>query len=115
MSDNVLNLEARLRAVELEYQRVRARFVGGAVIAVVALGVWGSQPAAQQSNDPLRVRGLVIEDANGRPRIVMGTALSDGRVGLQINDANGAERLGMSLQANGNMVLGLDAPPGHGG
>ena len=67
----------------------------------------------------LRVRGLVIEDADGKDRIVMGAPLPEiGRirpaVGMAINDENGFERWGVTLQSNGSMGMGFDAPPGTG-
>jgi hypothetical protein len=59
---------------------------------------------------------LIVEEANGQPRVVLGAPIanSSGRTGLRINDAAGVERLGISLQTNGSMVIGLDAPPGTG-
>jgi hypothetical protein len=36
------------------------------------------------------------------------------RIGLRINDPNGAERFGASYMEDGRVVLGLDAPPGTG-
>jgi len=86
------------------------------ILALLGCAFWTTRASAQQSLDPLRVRGLIIEDANDQPRIVLGAPIanSSGRTGLRINDPAGVERLGISLQTNGSMVIGLDAPPGTG-
>ena len=75
--------------------------------------VQGQQPGTP---DVIRARTILVEDAAGQPRIVLGAPMpqSGNRVGLRINDDRGVERLGMSLQPNGSMVLGFDAPPGTG-
>jgi hypothetical protein len=39
---------------------------------------------------------------------------SSNRTGIRINDASGAERVGMVVTDAGNAVIGLDAPPGTG-
>jgi hypothetical protein len=72
------------------------------------------------SHDALRTKSLIIEDAAGRPRIVMGApipernAAGNPRAGLIINDAAGVERFGLGLQDSGRVVMGFDAPPGKG-
>jgi hypothetical protein len=72
------------------------------------------------SQDPLRAKGLIIEDSTGRPRIMIGAPIPDRnaggnpRTGLIINDAAGVERFGLGLLESGRMVMGLDAPPGKG-
>jgi hypothetical protein len=63
------------------------------------------------------VKQLIIEDAQGRPRVVLGPLDAQGnnrRVGIRINDPNGAERYGVAFVEGGRMVVGLDAPPGTG-
>jgi hypothetical protein len=88
-----------------------------AAIGLLAMG----EPSAQGSQS-VRARSLIIEDEAGRERILIGAPVPDPRegkrispsVGLVINDENGFERFGVNLQANGRMLVGLDAPPGTG-
>lgn len=79
--------------------------------------------AGRTAPDVLHVRGLVVEDAAGRPRIVLGAPVPDpkeGRrnapaTGMVINDTAGYERFGLGLNAaTGSMGMGFDAPPGTG-
>jgi hypothetical protein len=88
-----------------------------AVMGLIVALLWMPRSSAQSSTDPLRVRGLIVEDASGRPRVVVGPvdAQSSVRgVGLRINDINGVERFGLSLKESGSMGMGFDAPPGTG-
>lgn len=83
------------------------------IISTATLAHVNAQPAAT-----LRLRELVIEDAQGRPRIVMQAPIAEGpssqRTGIKINDAAGAERIGIIVTDGGNAVIGLDAPRGTG-
>ncbi len=110
-------LERRLRF----FQTACALGVFGLVAyACTALPKAQAQPEA--SPDILRVRGIIIEDEQGRDRIVLGAPVpdpSEGRrispaVGMVINDTAGNERFGVGLQANGRMNMGFDAPLGTG-
>jgi hypothetical protein len=109
-----------VRVVSLGRQ-VRCLQIALGAVLVAALGLPVSIETSAQDPKSLRLRSLVIEDEEGRNRIVMGAPIPEpeGRrispsVGLAINDENGAERFGVGLQANGRMVMGLDAPPGTG-
>jgi hypothetical protein len=102
-------------------RQVRRLQVTVAVILLVGLGLLVSMDISAEDVRNLRARSLIIEDEAGRDRIVVGAPIPEpeGRrispsVGLVINDENGAERFGVGLQANGRMVMGLDAPPGTG-
>jgi len=61
----------------------------------------------QDSQDVLRVKGLIVEDAEGRPRIVLGAPLaelegrvrSDPAVGLVVLDENGRDRVSVGSPA----------------
>ncbi len=115
MSDILLNA----RLVQLERSLRRHRLTMG-LFALLPLGavltpVTRAQPAA---TDVIRTRNLVVEDALGRPRIVMGAPLPSigglPRSGIRINDPDGAERLGLNLFEDGRMLIGLDAPRGAG-
>jgi hypothetical protein len=106
---------ARLNRLE---RQLRVLKIAAAVLAVLAL-VMSLAPgsAAQQAGTAMRVKQLVIEDADGRSRLVLGPLDASGnnrRIGMRINDPNGAERFGVSYMEDGRMGLGLDAPPGKG-
>lgn len=108
-------LRARLAALEAQARVFRTGFV--LVIVLMVASQWMPRSSAQSSTDPLRVRGVIVEDANGRPRVVLGpmdAQPSVRGVGLRINDVNGVERFGLSLKENGSMGMGFDAPPGTG-
>jgi hypothetical protein len=100
----------------LEHQ-LRWFKVAAVVLAVLALAFALSPRSAAQQPESVRVRQLIVEDANGRPRVVLGPLDAPGnnrRIGMKINDPNGAERFGVSYMSDGRMGLGLDAPPGVG-
>ena len=118
MDNSSPDIELRVRTLE--------RQVGGfqiaaalATVLVVVSAIWSAVVQAQDSK-LMRVRSLIIEDASGRDRILLGAPLADpqGRVstssGLKINDQNGVERFAVGLLDNGRVVMGFDAPPGTG-
>lgn len=100
----------------LEHQ-LRWFKIAAVVLAVLAaMFAMAPRPYAQQP-ESLRVRQLIVEDANGRPRLVLGGLDAPGnyrRIGMRINDPSGAERFGVSYMESGLVGLGLDAPPGTG-
>lgn len=105
------------RMAALESQNRIFRLVLVVMLVHLAMSAWMPRSQARQSNDPLRVRGLIVEDANGRARIVLGSVdpkPSPRGVGLRINDTNGVERFGLTLNERGAVVMGFDAPPGTG-
>lgn len=103
LSERIEELERRLR---------RSRRLGVAAIALA--GVAGLLGAADRLNaqdgpaDILHLRGLVIEDAEGRPRIVMGAPAprlagrkrKDDLVGIAYLGENGADRLTFGEEPN---------------
>src|SRR5688500_16389846 len=106
------------RVTRLEQQVRRMQFGAGcAVVLAIVVGTMG-RSSAQQAPDSLRVRQLIVEDAEGRARIVLGYLDAQGntrRLGMRINDPQGVERFGVSfIRDDGNMVMGFDAPPGTG-
>ena len=100
----------------LEHQ-LRWFKIAAVVLAVLAIAfALAPRPSAQEPGS-MRVRQLIVEDANGRPRVVLGPLDAPGnyrRIGMRINDPNGAERFGVSYKEDGVIGLGLDAPPGTG-
>lgn len=110
LTERLIQLERAVRR-----QRLALWAFGTAALAVLVMPVTGAQ---QPVSDTVRTRNLVVEDAQGRPRIVMGAPLpsigGQARSGIRINDPDGAERLGLNLFEDGRMVVGLDAPRGAG-
>lgn len=121
MNEAEFGMMAR-RLESLEGRVRRSRMVSvtlGGLLAVVALAGWMPGP---RTEEVIRARTLVIEDAEGRDRIVLGAPMPDpitGRrisptVGMVINDTAGHERFGLGLQASGRVGMGFDAAPGDG-
>jgi hypothetical protein len=110
LTERLVQLERAVRR-----QRLAMCAVGAIVVAALVMPATGAQQAV---SDTLRTRNLVVEDVQGRPRIVMGAPLPSigglPRSGIRINDPDGAERLGLNLFDDGRMVVGLDAPRGAG-
>lgn len=112
------SLEQRLASLERRIGLLQGMLSASILaLALVGMVAWRTQEVP----DELRARSLVLVDANGAERIVMGAPIPepDGRRisrahGLIINDADGAERFGVGLLDNGSVVMGFDAPPGVG-
>ena len=116
MTHNQDIVAARVKALERQVRALQAVAVGALMLAAL-VGLTARPGAQQASIDPLRVRQLVVEDAAGRARLVLGPLdppPSTRGVGLRINDVNGIERFGLSLRDNGSVAMGFDAPPGTG-
>jgi hypothetical protein len=118
MADGKEPLENRLARIE-RTNRVLSGIISTMFLLVCSAVLAAfSQPSPSQ--EPLRVKGLIVEDGSGQPRILIGSPIPDRnaagnpRTGIVINDSAGAERFGLGLQASGRLVLGLDAPPGKG-
>ena len=118
MADGNNLIEDRLARIEQTN-----RVLMGAVSTIVLLmscALLAGFSQSRPSEEPLRARSLIIEDANGKPRILLGAPIPDRnaagnpRTGMIINDALGVERFGLGLQGSGRLVMGLDAPPGKG-
>ena len=99
-------------------RQLRLLKIAAVVLAVLALMMaLAPRSAAQQASETIRIRQLIVEDEQGRARLVLGPLDAPGnsrRIGLRINDPNGAERFGVSYMEGGRVGLGLDAPPGTG-
>ena len=107
-------ISARLHRVE---RQLRWNQRLGVLALLVATGVFtaGWKRGQSRVDDVIRARSLIIVDAQGRERIIVGAPLPGQRIsptaGLAIFDTAGSERFGVGLQAAGNMVMGFDAPP----
>ena len=118
MNDPIVPVMVRVAALERHLRRVQLA-LALTTCALLMTALW-SVVVHAQDNKTVRVRTLVVEDASGRDRIVLGAPLADpqGRVspstGLRINDPQGVERFAVGLLDNGRVVMGFDAPPGTG-
>jgi hypothetical protein len=127
------NLQSRIVAVEMHTKHLERRLkftVYGwlSTLLLLLLCAWTLRPeATQQLNaqtDVLRVRQLVVVDAKGTDRIVIGSPLPDPQMmgkrlkrrspgtGIQVNDANGNERTGLAILDDGSAVVGIDDESG---
>jgi hypothetical protein len=108
------------RLVRMERRNRMLTAVVTVISLVVGSAVSMAFTQARLSEEPLRVRGLIVEDAQGRARILIGAPIPDRnargnpRAGMIINDSSGVERFGLGLQDSGRLVMGLDAPVGKG-
>ena len=117
MRHSPADLAGRLSNLERQLRRTQyVALVGLASAAVLSLSAFASRSHAP---GVVRTRALIIEDAQGRERVVLGAPVPDpkeGRrrsasTGLVINDSAGIERFGVGLADDGSMTMGLDAPP----
>ena len=114
MTDLSAQLQKRVSDLEHQFRRV----YGLAILVCVASFalVTTAFLRAPRTSDVLRTRQLIIEDVAGRDRIVLGAPVRDNfnrispATGMVIRDSSGSERFGVSLDARGNVGLGLDAP-----
>ena len=115
MDSDILQLEARLEKLERTARRLRfaASAAGIALLSTWLLGAGWKPPS---SPDVVRAKVFVVEDAQGRERIVLGAPMADPRryVGMKILNAEGAEQFGLGLKADGAVSMGFDAKPGVG-
>jgi hypothetical protein len=93
-------LERRLRVLEAGLS------VAVALLLIVGLAAMRSE--SQQRGGVMRVRGLIVEDAQGRPRILLGAPISnagrkrqDEAIGMLVLGENGAD----------HVTIGSPAPP----
>jgi hypothetical protein len=116
--DSPEQLQRRVLALEAQSRHQRAAFI--VLSGLLAASIWMPRSQAQQQSDALRVRSLIVEDASGQPRVVLGAPLpgdartSNLRTGIRINDPKGVERMGLTINEQGVMGMGFDAPPGTG-
>src|SRR6187401_2368996 len=114
MPEELESMYARMNRLE---RQLRVLKIAAVILAVLAIAMaLAPKPEAQQPSASMRVRQLIVEDEQGQSRLVLCPldSSSDRRMGLRINDASGVERFGVAFMDNGNVVLGLDAPPGTG-
>jgi hypothetical protein len=116
MSSDVTSLTARLERLE---RIVLCTRLFAATAGVALLGTWLTAAARWQEpqrRQAIRTTQLVIEDVQGRDRIVLGAPMPDGRqyVGMKILNPDGAEQFGLGLKPDGSVGMGFDVRPGVG-
>jgi len=109
-------LRARVERLERTVRRTRVMAMTvtiGLVATWITGAAWRPAPAMQET---VRTRLLVVEDADGRDRIVLGAPMPDGReyTGMKILDPDGAEQFGLGLRTDGSIGMGFDTKPGVG-
>ena len=114
MTADIQHLSERVDRLQRQLNRSRrGSAVLVALFVVAAVTAWRQPPRSYES---IRTKLIIVEDAKGRDRIIIGAPRPDprGSVGMQINDTLGHERFGLGLQPSGRMSMGFDAPPGAG-
>lgn len=105
-SEAISSLERRIRHLEQRANSLRIVIVGCvAVLLILGYGASRLRPASAADSKVLKLRGLIIEDSQGRPRILIGAP--DPRVAgrtRQTNDngiilvgENGADRVAIGV------------------
>jgi hypothetical protein len=112
-------LEARVRSLERRLRRAQCRAAIG-LVALIAIG-WAQAsrdaPPTVGADRVLRLRGLVIEDENGRPRVLLGAPVAkvegrrrtDPATGLVVLNEAGQDRLQVG-NCGGPMMGGAVQP-----
>lgn len=116
MESDGANFKARLERLEQSVRRTR---IFAAVTVIGLLAIWLTALAPRQASDVkdvIRTKVLVIEDSEGRERIVLGAPMPDARgyTGMKILNPDGAEQFAVSLKPNGSVGMGFDTQPGVG-
>lgn len=109
-------LLARISSLERQVRIMRRAsllFVLATILGVTGAWISGSQ------DEVIRARQIVIEDEEGRARMLIGRQSDFGgqrtpSMGMSINDTLGFEHFGMGLRDSGRMSMGFDAPLGTG-
>ena len=109
-------LAARLDRLERAARRTRLLAATAAIVLVTTWVTGAKGRHEPQPQDSIRTKLLVIEDARGRDRIVLGAPMPDGRqdVGMKILNPDGAEQFGLGLKVDGSVSMGFDTKPGIG-
>jgi hypothetical protein len=116
MKTDATQLAVRLERLERSARRTR---VLAAAAGIGLLVTWVAGAARQQEavrQDVIRARLVVIEDEQGRDRVVLGAPMPDGRqyTGMKILNPDGAEQFAVSLKTDGSVGMGFDTRPGVG-
>jgi hypothetical protein len=115
-NEHVLAVEERLERLERRLRRFRAAaLVLPVILVIVIYAAIRIRPAsARESGQVLTVRGLVIEDAQGRPRILLGAPVpkvagrrrQDDAIGLIVLGDDGADRVAVGAPTPAPQIRG---------
>ena len=107
MAADIRQLESRVEALEKRARRYRFGLLATTLALVLTGGAaLGESAGAQQAGgEVLRLKGLIIEDSAGRPRLLMGAPApavagrdrQDALTGLVYLDENGADRITLGV------------------
>jgi hypothetical protein len=100
-----MNIETRLEVLEKELNRTRRlnRFLVGFFLLAVAIGSVGAKSLS--STKDIRANKIIIEDVNGKPRILL--AVAAGSPTLALFDEKGNPGARLYLDNNGKASLGF--------
>jgi hypothetical protein len=114
MTDHDSQLHDRVSHLERQLRRIYG--LASVVFIAIVSALTTAFLRTPSTPDVIRARQVIIEDGAGRDRVVLGAPIRDNfnrispATGMVIRDSVGRERFGVSLDARGNMGLGLDAP-----
>ncbi len=101
-------MNPELKSMQLQIVRLRRALVGAILLWPLSLLVLAAWHQDERKPSILRARGLIIEDVNGRERILLGAPVPDSKhrkrndsiAALVFVGENGADRLTLGDQAN---------------
>lgn len=109
MSDHDLaGVRLRLDALERQNRRLR-RSLGGVVLATFAIVAVGAKAPASRV---LEAEQLLIRDANGHTRAILGIDPASRATGLAILGPSGARRIGVGVKSDGTAGIALSDESG---
>ena len=120
MTSDLHEIHNRLRRLESNNRKLAAALTTAVCIVCVSLLCAWTQARPPVASPEIRTRSLIIEDASGTPRVLLGSPIPDRsaqgnpRTGIVINDARGVERFAVGLFKDERIVMGFDAPVGKG-
>ena len=121
--------ELTLRLDAMERRLRRSQLLSAALLLLLGSLLVGActrlyADQGRGTADVLRVRGIVVVDAQGRERIHIGSPVPDApgesgpriaaATGMIILDENGRERFGLGYRTDNVTAMGFDAAPGNG-
>ena len=122
---SVASLEERIAHLERRLFLFGFAFVLTAVALVAAIAVGVAKASPSEANSVLHVKGIVVEDAQGRPRILLGAPVpkvsarkrTDDATGLIVLSENGADRVAVGYptpapQSGGKVASRIAAAAG---
>jgi hypothetical protein len=101
--NDLAGVAVRLDALERQNRRLR-RVLGGASLAVFAIVAVGATAPAPRV---IETEQVLIRDANGRTRAILGIDRASHSAGLVVLGASGARRIGVGVKSDGTAGIAL--------